>query len=144
MENRRNIILFIVCCCLSFLVTLPETRDALLALKNTQKRIVLGTLEYKTQQADYHIVKLQVGADIVIEIYNDTQTLVQVFTLSNARDAHFSIDLKLSNLFSANLDEDGSDEIIAPILDDNLVSHFSIIKYNADTQGFQYFQSSEL
>lgn len=143
-ENQKNIFLFFICCSLSFLITFPETRNAILALKDLEKRSVLGAIDYSSGQQKYRIVKLRVGSDLVLEIYDENQTLIQKFSLPHSRDAHFNTAIKLSNLFTANLDDDAIDEIVAPLIDDNLVSHFSILKYDSESLSFQHFLTSEL
>ena len=143
-ENHKNILLFFICCCLSFLITFPDTRDALLALQQPSKRTVLASIEYIFGKERYRIIKLRVGTDLSLEIYDDQQSLIQHFLLPNARDAHFNTARKLSNLFIANLDEDTLDEIIAPLVDDNLVTHFSILKYHTSSASFEHFLSSDL
>lgn len=143
-ENQKNIFLFLLCCTLSFLITVPETRSALLTLKNLEKRSVLAAIDYSSGSRKYRIVKLRVGSDLVLEIYAEDQTLVQHFKLPQSRDAHFNTPLQLSNLFTANLDEDATDEVVAPLIDDNLVSHFSILKYDPESLRFEHFLTSEL
>lgn len=147
-ENHRSLFLFFICCVLSFLVVVPETRNALIALKNSEERVVLSTLDYLGSSEKFKVIKLRVGTDIVLEIYQQNPTgseiLVQQFFLPFSRDTYFSTASLPSNLFLANLDDDLDDEIIAPIIDENLVYYFSIIKYDRASNSFQHFQTAEL
>lgn len=142
-ENTKGILLFVTCCVLSFLVTVPQTRNALLALQQSDKRVVLATLDYTTHGTNYRVVKLRVANDIYIEIYKlDAQgghSLLTQFLIPYSRDAHFGSDAALSNLFQTNLDDDNDNEIVVPILDENLVSHFTVIKYDRNSQSFSHF-----
>lgn len=142
-ENAKGILLFVICCVLSFLVTVPQTRNALLALQQSDHRVVLATLDYHANNTNYRVVKLRVSNDIFVEIYklnsDGQQALVSQFLIPYSRDAHFSSDTALSNLFQTNLDDDTENEIVVPILDENLVSHFTVIKYNKDSNSFSHF-----
>lgn len=142
-ENTKGILLFVVCCVLSFLVTVPQTRDALLALQQSDSRTVLATLDYHANKTNYRVVKLRVANDIFVEIYKlnteGQQALIHQFTIPYSRDAHFASDAALSNLFQTNLDDDTENEIIVPILDENLVSHFTVIKFDRDSNSFSHF-----
>ncbi|MCC6138493.1 MAG: hypothetical protein IT287_07655 [Bdellovibrionaceae bacterium] len=146
-ENAKGITLFAVCCLLSFLVTVPQTRNALLALQQSDKRTVLATLDYSANNTKYRVVKLKVANDIFVEIYKlseiGEQSLQIQFSLPYSRDAHFGTDSSLSNLFQTNLDDDSQNEIIVPILDENLVSHFTVIKYDKNSSSFSHFDFSE-
>lgn len=142
-ENAKGILLFVTCCVLSFLVTVPQTRSALLALQQTDQRVVLATLDYYAHDTKYRVVKLRVGGDIFVEIYKlgeeGQQSLLTQFSIPYSRDAHFASDTALSNLFQTNLDEDAENEIIVPILDENLVSHFTVIKFDRESKSFSHF-----
>lgn len=146
-ENIKGLALFAVCTLLSFLVTVPASRNALLKLQNRDTRTVLAILQYAHENSKYQVIKLRVGLDIFIEIYQQADsgelTLLKRFTWRDSRDAHFSSETTYSNLFLANLDEDRQSEIIAPLLDENLVSHFSVIKFDKDSRTFSQFDSSD-
>lgn len=142
-ENTKGILLFAICCVLSFLVTVPQTRNALLALQQSDKRVVLATLDYSADNTQYRVVKLRVANDIFVEIYKidseGSQALLTQFLIPYSRDAHFGSENSLSNLFQTNLDDDEDDEIVVPILDENLVSHFTVIKFDRGSQSFSHF-----
>ncbi len=142
-ENAKGILLFVACCLLSFLVINPHTRNALLALQQSDKRNILAILDYSANNTNYRVVKLRVANDIFVEIYKidpqGTQQLLTQFLIPYSRDAHFGSDAELSNLFQTNLDDDPENEIVVPILDENLVSHFTVIKFDRGTQSFTNF-----
>jgi hypothetical protein len=142
-ENTKGLLLFALCSVVSFLITVPQTRNALLALQQSEHRTVLATLDYRANNTNYRIVKLRAANDIYIEIYkvglDGQQSLVQQFSMPYSRDAHFSSNASLSNLFQTNLDNDTENEVIVPILDENLVSHFTVIKFDKDSNSFSYF-----
>lgn len=141
--NQKSLLLFVLCCVLSYLVTNPYTRNALLAFRQSDARTVLATIDYHVDDQQYKIVKLGVGQDIYVEIYRlatDTgrSTIASVFTLPYSRDTFFSTENSMSNLFLSNLDDDENHEIIVPILDENLVSHLTVIKYDKDSMSFSH------
>ncbi len=68
-ENTKGLLLFALCCVVSFLITVPQTRNALLALQQSDHRTVLATLDYRANETNYRIVKLRAANDIYIEIY---------------------------------------------------------------------------
>lgn len=142
-ENTKGLLLFTLCCVLSFLITVPQTRNALLALQQSEHRTVLATLDYYANKTNYRIIKLRAANDIYIEIYqlglDGQQALLQQFTLPYSRDAHFNASASLSNLFQTNLDNDTENEVIVPVLDENLVSHFTVIKFDKDSNSFSHF-----
>lgn len=142
-ENAKGILLFAACCVLSFLVTVPQTRNALLALQQSDRRVVLATLDYSANKTAYRVVKLRVANDIFVEIYkvdaSGEQSLLAQFLIPYSRDAHFGSENSLSNLFQTNLDDDEDDEIVVPIIDENLVSHFTVIKFDRTSQSFSHF-----
>lgn len=142
-ENTKGMFLFAACCVLSFLVTVPQARNALQQLQQSDRRVVLATLNYFANDVHYRVVKLRVANDIFVEIYKlkseNYQELLNKFSIPYSRDAHFASDTTLSNLFQTNLDEDLENEIIVPVLDENLVSHFTIIKYDKASRSFSYF-----
>lgn len=146
-ENAKGISLFVLCCVLSFLVTVPQTRNALLALQQSDKRTVLATLDYSANSVKYRVVKLKVSSDIFVEIYklaeSGEQSLLTQFSLPYSRDAHFGTDASLSNLFQTNLDDDAENEIVVPVLDENLVSHFTVIKFDRGSNSFSHFNFAE-
>lgn len=106
-------------------------------------RTVLATLDYYANDNRYRVVKLRIAHDIYIEIYKlgpeGQQSLLAQFALPYSRDAHFASDQALSNLFQTNLDEDSENEIVVPVLDENLVSHFTVIKFDRASNTFSHF-----
>jgi hypothetical protein len=141
--NQKGLLLFIVCCVLSFLVTNPQTRNALLAFNGPGSRTVLATIDYHADNHHYKVVKLGMGTNVAIEIYKISQetgqqTMQSVFSIPYSRDTFFTSEDTLSNLFLSNLDDDADNEIIVPVLDENLVSHLTVIKYDKNSQSFSH------
>ncbi|MCB9073688.1 MAG: hypothetical protein H6623_08700 [Bdellovibrionaceae bacterium] len=144
-ENKKTLLLFLLGIILSFAVTNPYSRETLLHLKNPHERKVLATLDYSVDEDHYKIIKLGVGSNIAIEIYKLAKetgqpTIQNMFSIPFSRDTFFTNDndKTLSNLFLSNLDQDDNNEIIVPVLDENLVSHLTIIKYNSGSRSFSF------
>lgn len=127
---------------ISLMVLLPSNRKKLLAYIYPAKRNVLATLRFDLKDEEFQAVKIQERNDIHIEIYRSRggiPELVNKFTASNSRDVFFDFNSSLSNLFTANIDQDEFLEVVVPILDKNLVSRLNVIKYNPGDKSFSYY-----
>jgi len=144
----KNIGLFLLCTLVSVALLSPQSRLNLKALVQPPERSVLATLPFQTESAKFHIVKIRKGEDIAVEIYrasagNGNNVLHSVFEIPAARDVFYDFKSKtkssLSNLFEANIDDEPDNEIIVPVMDQNLVSKFNVIKFDPKAENFTHF-----
>ena len=128
----------------SLVILLPSNRNKILTYVLPQKRDVLATLRFDLKDQEYQAVKIKEGNDIHVEIYRSNggiPELVNKFTVNNSRDVFFDFNSSLSNLFTANIDDDEFLEVVIPVLDKNLVSKLNIIKYNPGDKSFSYYEN---
>jgi len=90
--------------------------------------------------SDFTIVKVKTHENLFLEIYqplaNGTTKLVSRIPLADKKDGYFSFNGQATNLAIANVDGDGSSEIIAPSFDQNLVGHLNVFKYDPTSKDF--------
>jgi len=140
----KNIGLFAVCVAISIVMLAPSSRINIATLISPDGRHVLATLPFTAANNDeYKIVKLRKGHDIAVEIYRtkhgSLQTeLTAVFNIPESKDVYYDFKSSLSNLFQANIDEDKGTEIIVPVMDNNLVAHLNVIKYEPKSHQFTF------
>ncbi len=130
-STLKNLSLFILALTLSFAFLSPKVRKHL-PLFPVDQRSVLAALPVKFGQDAYKIVKLRQGPHILIEIYRQNGThdeLYAQFELQNKKDIYYDFKTSVTNMFIANIDEDQANEILVPLLNKNLDSEISIIKY---------------
>lgn len=85
---------------------------------------------------EYTIAKVKSRTSLFLEVYQNEKdgktTLVQKIEIPDARDGYFNFDGSATNLALADVDQDGSMEILAPSFDRDLVGRLNIFRFNAD------------
>lgn len=141
LSTFKNLSLFILALTLSFAFLSPKVRKYL-PLFSADQRSVLATLPVKFGQDSYKIVKLRQGPHILIEIYRQNgahDELYAQFELQNKKDIYYDFKTSVTNMFIANIDEDQTNEILVPLLNKNLDSEISIIKYASTEKKFSLY-----
>lgn len=86
------------------------------------------------------VLKIQTRDHLVLEVYAEEATgeskLFSRIVLPERRDAYFQLKGNATNLALADVDRDGSLEIVAPAFDDQMVARLNIYKLNADSRSF--------
>lgn len=85
------------------------------------------------------ILKIKTRDQYFLEIYkaNQNLALIQRIALEEPLDGRFYFQGRYTSLALADLDNDGSYEVVAPMYDKNSVPRLLIFKYNASLQSFE-------
>lgn len=105
----------------------------------TGTRSVLATLHFDSNDSHFKVIKLQSGRHIHVEIYalsNEDNKLFAQFDFINKKDLLYDFKNSVTNLFVADIDNDKNQEILVPMLDNNLNSEVSIIHYSPSEKRF--------
>jgi len=139
----KNFGLFLSGLIASFIVLSPSYQLPLMNFVDSDSRHILGTLMFNADNTQYKIVKLRQKHHILVEIYKvpspEKYDLVSRFQIPDSRDVFYDFQKSLSNLFAANIDEDAIDEVVVPVLDDNMVAHLNVIKFDQATKSFLHY-----
>lgn len=141
LSTFKNLSLFILALTLSFAFLSPKVRKHL-GFVGTDQRSVLAALAVKFGADSYKVVKLKQGPHILIEIYRQSGSqseLYAQFELQNKKDIYYDFKTSVTNMFIANIDEDQTHEILVPLLNKNLDSEISIIKYAVSDKKFSIY-----
>jgi len=86
------------------------------------------------------VLKIQLKDRIVVEIYeeenSETTDLMARLMLPEKRDAYFELKGNATNLGLADVDGDGTLEVMAPTFDEQMMARLNIFKFNPQTRGF--------
>jgi hypothetical protein len=141
LTTLKNFSLFALAITLSFAFLSPKVRKNL-GLFPSQQRSVLAAIPVKYGADSYKIIKLKQGPHILIEIYRQhglESELYAQFELQNRKDIYYDFKTSVTNMFIANIDEDQTNEILVPLLNQNLDSEISIIKYASSDKKFSIY-----
>lgn len=89
------------------------------------------------------ILKIKTRDQYFLEIYrgNENLDLMQRIALEEPLDGLFYFQGRYTNLALADLDSDGTYEVVAPMYDKNSVPRLMIYKYNDTLQNFEKLTS---
>ncbi len=89
------------------------------------------------------ILKIKTRDQYFLEIYrgNENLDLMQRIALEEPLDGQFYFQGRYTNLALADLDADGTYEVVAPMYDKNSVPRLMIYKYNDALQNFEKLTS---
>ena len=89
------------------------------------------------------ILKIKTRDQYFLEIYrgNENLDLMQRIALEEPLDGQFYFQGRYTNLALADLDSDGTYEVVAPMYDKNSVPRLMIYKYNDTLQNFEKLTS---
>lgn len=140
----KNFGLFLTGLVASFLVISPtyRARFSNFISEKESSRHILATLAFTAGPNLFKAVKIRKDKQIVVEIYKMTTenyVLVTSFNIPGSRDLFYDFESSMSNLFSANIDADAGDEVIVPVLDQNLVARLNVIKFDPATKSFEHY-----
>lgn len=128
---------------LAILSVFPQSRDLIRNLVISNSRLVLakadGDLTGEGQMVS--VIKVQTADTLALEVFEtggEGQKLkfMRRIVLPEKKDAYFNFHQNTSNLVIADIDSDGTLEIIAPTFDDNLVPRLNVYKFNPLSRDF--------
>lgn len=120
----------------------PSWRQGVRDLFLPEQRLILAKVSGDLTGHGLHVtvLKIQMRDTLVLEVYNvekpEESTLMARIVLPEKRDAYFQLKGNATNLGLADVDNDGTLEIIAPAFDDQMIARLNIYKYNPATHGF--------
>jgi hypothetical protein len=146
--NRpRNEMIFLgflalVAITLIIIALVPSLRNPIKELLTPEQRVILaktsGTMVPGTPE--FTIFKIQKKDQIFVEIYQKNEdaqlVLMASLPLEDRKDGHFLIQGNALNLALVDVDKDGSQEIVAPTYNDQLVPRLNVYRYNDATKSF--------
>lgn len=146
-DKRRFQILFSGLAALAILLlgltSYAPAREAIRNFFFGQQRIILAKAQGDLTGKGMNVVviKVKTADTLSLEIYDlDTKTENTGFRsriiLSEKRDAFINYQDNVINLVLADVDKDGSLEIVAPTFDENLVPRLNVYKFQESSQGF--------
>ncbi len=134
----RSVAFLFLALLISLLVLSPSFRESVFTLSKNQ-RLVLAALPIHLDNADFKIVKIRQGPHILIEIYlqkKESSELHSRFEFENKKDVYYDFKSSVTNMFIANIDQNASEEILIPLLDQNLESQIKVIRYSSEQKKF--------
>lgn len=120
----------------------PKLRQGVRDFFIPEQRVILAKISGDLTGAGFAVtvLKIQTRDNLVLEVYADEATgesrLFSRIVLPERRDAYFQLKGNATNLALADVDGDGSLEIVAPTFDEQMVARLNIYKLNPDTHSF--------
>ncbi|WP_413289616.1 hypothetical protein [Bdellovibrio sp. HCB337] len=120
----------------------PSLRESVRDFFNPEQRTILAKISGDLTGQGLHvtILKIQTRDNIVLEVYNienpEESAMMARIVLPEKRDAYFQLKGNATNLGLADVDHDGTLEIVAPTFDEQMIARLNIYKFNPDTRGF--------
>lgn len=127
-------------------VLTPSVRENVQARLAGVGREVLATAEgdLLNESATSKVVKFRDKEGIWVEVMRlqeDGKTsLVDRVLLPDKHDGLFNFQGHVTRLAIADIDQDGTMELLAPTFDQQLVPHLNVFRYNKDLKKFEPFQ----
>jgi hypothetical protein len=95
------------------------------------------------------VVKVKTPDSLSLEIYfktgeKDEASFQKRLILPEKRDGFFTFHGRETNLVMADIDHDGTLEILAPAFDENLIPRLNVYKYDQDSRSFQKMGADSL
>jgi len=97
----------------------------------------LSVLNYHTKNHTYKVVKVKNNTGLFIEVYDVENKNISSFSLGRHLNGAIFLNGRATELASYDLDKDGQNEIIVPILGDNNQSLIYILKFNKANMNFK-------
>jgi len=120
----------------------PSWRQAVRDLVSPEQRVILAKItgDLTGQGLQVMVLKIQVRDSLILEIYSvensEENAMMAKIVLPEKRDAYFQLKGNATNLGLADVDNDGTLEIIAPTFDDQMIARLNIYKFNSATRSF--------
>lgn len=127
-------------------VLTPSVRQSVQSRLAGVGREVLATAEgdVLNESAVAKVVKFRDKDGIWVEVMrlspDGATSLVDRVLLPDKHDGLFNFQGHVTRLAIADIDQDGSQELLAPTFDQQLVPHLNVFRYNKDLKKFEPFQ----
>lgn len=134
--------LLLVALLVTVVAVTPSLRHGVRDFFNPEQRTILAKISGDLTGQGLHvtILKIQTRENIILEVYNiqnpEDSSLMAKIVLPEKRDGYFQLKGNATNLGLADVDHDGTLEIVAPTFDEQMVARLNIYKFNSDTRSF--------
>jgi hypothetical protein len=140
-----TIILILIAMILIMIVAIPSWRLSIRDRLIPDTRTLIAKIDGKIS-ADgpaLIVLKIKTRDQYFLEVYKANQNLdlIQRIALEEPLDGKFLFQGQYTNLAFADLDNDGSFEVVAPMYDKNSVPRLLIFKFNSSLQSFEKLTS---
>ncbi|HMN68610.1 MAG TPA: hypothetical protein PKC28_08725 [Bdellovibrionales bacterium] len=141
-------LLFLATAMLLAIVVTPKLREGIRQQLIGSGREILATAEGNVLNdgGNAKIIKYRTEEGIFVEILkidaNGGTTLVDRLLLPDRHDGLFNFQGHVTRLAIADVDGDGSFELLAPSFDNQLVPHLNVFRYNAGIGRFEPVKAS--
>jgi hypothetical protein len=136
-----TIILTILAMALILIVAMPSWRMSVRDRIIPDSRSLVAKIDGSISKNGPSIIVLKIKTrdQYFLEIYKANQNLelMQRIALEEPLDGRFYFQGQYTNLALADLDNDGTYEVVAPMYDKNSVPRLLIYKYNSNLQSFE-------
>lgn len=136
-------ILAVVALLVTALAIVPSYRQRLRDYFGPEHRTILAKIsgDLTGQGMRVTVLKIQTRENLVLEIYSEenpeTSSLMAKIPLPEKRDAYFSLKGNATNLGLADIDNDGTLEVLVPTFDEQMVARLNIYKFNNEIRSFE-------
>ncbi|MBC7370741.1 MAG: hypothetical protein H7326_04195 [Bdellovibrionaceae bacterium] len=136
-------ILAVVAIFVTVLAVVPSYRQELRNYFGPEHRTILAKIsgDLTGRGMRVTVLKIQTRENLVLEIYSEenpeTSTIMAKIPLPEKRDAYFSLKGNATNLGLADIDDDGTLEILVPTFDEQMVARLNIYKFNVEARTFE-------
>lgn len=127
-------------------VLTPSIREKVQAYLSNSGREILATAEgdLLNDSSTTKVIKYRDNQGIWVEILkvaDDGKTgLIDRVLLPDKHDGLFNFEGHVTRLAIADIDQDGTMELLAPTFDQQLVPHLNVFRYNKDLKKFEPYQ----
>jgi hypothetical protein len=127
-------------------VLTPSIREQVQAYLSNSGREILATAEgdLLNDSSTTKVIKYRDNQGIWVEILkvaDDGKTgLIDRVLLPDKHDGLFNFEGHVTRLAIADIDQDGTMELLAPTFDQQLVPHLNVFRYNKDLKKFEPYQ----
>ncbi len=139
-------VLMLMAAALLAAVLTPSIREAAQSYLSGVGREVLATAEgdVLNDSSIAKVIKFRNKDGIWVEVRkmaeDGSSILVDTVSLPDKHDGLFKFQEHVTRLAIADIDQDGSMELLAPTFDQQLVPHLNVFRYNKDLKKFEPFQ----
>ncbi len=140
-----TIILTLIALTLILIVAIPSLRMSIRDRLLPDSRTLIAKIDGRISGDGPSVIVLKIKTrdQYFLEVYKDNQNLelMQRIALEEPLDGRFYFQGRYTNLALADLDNDGTYEVVSPMYDKNSVPRLLIFKYNSSLQSFEKLTS---
>lgn len=131
------------------LAIIPSTRHNIKQMFISQDRKIIAKVDGSLAPGEtiFTVLKIKEGSKLSIELYAPDEegnlSLLNKTPLFDSRDGFLDVKESATNLAIMDVDKDGTNEIVAPTYDDQMIPRLNIFKFNPDTRALDRVAAPE-